>query len=386
MSQALRVLYADDSVTIRRLLAEVLSNDSSLEVCRAACDGREAVTQFSLVHPDVVLLDVEMPVMDGIEAAIAIRQLDSQVPIIMFNSMTTRGGEGMLDALSNGATDYVLKPSHTGHLRDAVTHIRDILIPRIKHWGRSFQDNRLTVGSSTTAKTTLPVSRRPLVGARRGPITSTEWSIERAAPNATAPVDIVAIGVSTGGPSALAEVLRRLPKTFPVPILIAQHMPPKFTGLLASQLDQVCPLDVQECQDGAIIEPGQVWIACGGHHMVVEKRGNHHHVRTNHGPPENSCSPSADVLFRSVANTYRENALAVVMTGMGQDGLQGCRLIHERGGHVMAQDQASSVVWGMPRVVAEAGLADHVLPVNRIADELVRMSQVGRSARASVCS
>ncbi len=365
-------MLADDSVTVRRLLSETLSADGSLEVCFAARDGREAVSQFSLVHPDVVLLDVEMPVMDGIEATTAIRRLDPRVPILMFSSLTTRGGEATLDALSAGANDYVTKPTRVGHLQDAVAHIRNVLIPMIKHWGKWYRDERRT---AATVPASPRLERVPPVSLRREP-----FSVgPRAAARANSQVEVIAIGVSTGGPNALAEVLKSIPKQFPVPILIAQHMPPLFTGLLADRLNHVCPLSVREALDGAALEPGQVWIAPGDRHLVVERQGLNLRVRLNHNPPVNSCRPSADVLFRSVAETFGDAAVAVVLTGMGQDGMEGCRSIRLQGGKVLVQDQATSVVWGMPRVVADAGLADHVLPLDSIAAELTRMSQMGRS-------
>ena len=378
MTTPLRILLADDSVTVRRLLNETLSSDSMLEVCHAARDGQEALAQFPLVQPDVVVLDVEMPVMDGIETVIAIRKLNARVPIIMFSSLTTQGGEATLDALTHGATDYATKPSHVGHLQDAVDQIRKNLIPMIKHWGQWYQDQR----------------RAPSVGPtayhleRKLPVTLRRESLSAAPkPNVRGdkPVEIIAIGVSTGGPSALADVLKLIPKQFPIPIVIAQHMPPLFTGLLAERLNQICPLSVNEAHDNAELVSGQVWIAPGNQHLIVEKHGFHVRLRLNHGPLVNSCRPSVDVLFRSVAETIGGASIAVVLTGMGHDGLEGCRLIHGKGGKVIAQDQATSVVWGIPRAVAEAGLADQVLPLHSIAGELIRMSQVGRSAMASVC-
>lgn len=377
MTSPLRILLADDSVTIRRLLTETLSSDATLEVCHSARDGQEALNQFSLVRPDVVVLDVEMPVMDGIEAVVAIRKLNLQVPIIMFSSLTTRGGDATLEALSHGATDYSTKPAHVGHLNDAINQIRNDLIPKIKHWGSWYQDQcRLPV----TNPTTLHIERKPPVTLRREPITSNPTSTIRS----ERPLEIVGIGVSTGGPSALADVLKRIPKHFPIPIVITQHMPPLFTGLLAERLNQICPLSVHEAQEGATLEQGKVLVAPGNQHLVVERNGFQLRVHLDHGPQVNSCRPSVDVMFRSIAEKIGGTSVAVVLTGMGHDGLEGCRFIRSKGGKIVVQDQATSVVWGMPRAVAEAGLADHVLPLNHIADELIRLSQVGRSGVPSV--
>lgn len=369
MTQPLRILIADDSVTVRRLLTETLSNEPNLEVCHAARDGREAVTQFSLVQPDVVVLDVEMPVMDGIEAVLEIRKFDSRVPIIMFSSATTRGGEATLDALTAGATDYVTKPTRVGHLQEAVAHIRNDLIPMIKHWGKWHHEQRR---NSKAAPANIRLDRQPEVTLRRESVLAGPRAVARA----NSKPEVIAIGVSTGGPNALADVLKLIPKQFPIPILIAQHMPPLFTGLLADRLNRVCPLSVCEAQDGRDLLPGQVWVAPGDRHLVVERQGLSLRVRLNHNPPENSCRPSADVLFRSVAETFTSGAVAVVLTGMGQDGLEGCRSIRNKGGKVIVQDQATSVVWGMPRAVAEAGLADRILPLDHIASELTRITQM----------
>lgn len=376
MSPPIRVLLADDSVAVRRLLAETLSSDPELEVCCAARDGQEAVTQFSQLQPDVVLLDLEMPVMDGIEAVVAIRKLNARVPLIMFSAYTREASEATIDALSSGATDFVTKPKMVGHVQNAVTHIREHLVTKIKVWGRWYREQRTNPAAPVP---TIALARAPL-GVRPEP--SPPRAASASAKRATAP-EVVAIGVSTGGPNALAEVLKRLPPVFPLPILIAQHMPVMFTKLLADRLDQVCPFHVREAVDGTPLEPGQVWIAPGDTHLVVEKQGFRKVLKLNHGPHENSCRPSADVLFRSVAAAYGESAIAVVMTGMGQDGKVGCQHIRYRGGTVLAQDQATSVVWGMPKAVIEAGLANRVVPLPAIAEELCRLSMCRSSPVAA---
>jgi two-component system chemotaxis response regulator CheB len=197
-------------------------------------------------------------------------------------------------------------------------------------------------------------------------------------PRNIARIDIVAIGISTGGPNALAALLPALPGDFPVPVVIVQHMPPVFTRLLAERLASKSKIDVKEGCAGAVLEPGCAWIAPGDYHMTVRVDGNHVLLGTHQGPPENSCRPAADVLLRSVAEVYRPHALAVVMTGMGQDGLRGCERIYELGGQVLAQDEASSVVWGMPAFVAKAGLADKVLSLNELGPEITRRALMGR--------
>jgi two-component system, chemotaxis family, protein-glutamate methylesterase/glutaminase len=192
------------------------------------------------------------------------------------------------------------------------------------------------------------------------------------------PVQVVAIGVSTGGPNALADVVGRLPADFPVPLVIVQHMPPMFTRLLAERMSAQFPIRVQEGSSGSVLQPGQAWIAPGDHHMIVVRDGLHARLLLHQDPPENSCRPAVDVLFRSVAKTFGPHSLAVILTGMGQDGLRGCEAVREAGGQILAQDEATSVVWGMPGAVARAGLADRVLPLSRIADEILSRVQPKR--------
>ncbi len=360
-----RVLLADDSVTVRRLLSDTLAADPTIEVVAAARDGQEAVVKFPQYKPDVVVLDVEMPVMDGIEAVVAIRKLDPRVPIVMFSSLTMKGGQATFDALSHGATDYVTKPSQSQNMLDAINHIRSELIPKIKHLG---QRSRPAVGG-------INLQRGSASGSHSQPHFSDLPMTSLAADK----FDVIAVGVSTGGPNALADMLKHIPKTFSVPILIAQHMPAMFTSLLAERLDQVCPLTVREATDGAQVEPGQVWIAPGDQHMLVERQGLKTVLQLNREQSENSCRPSVDVLFRSVATTYHQRALAIVLTGMGSDGKRGCQMIRDGGGKVIVQDEATSVVWGMPGSVAEAGLANAILPLPEIAQQLSRLSLVGRS-------
>jgi two-component system chemotaxis response regulator CheB len=356
---AIRILLADDAVTLRRIMGDVLATDPELKVCLAAKNGREAVTCYPELQPDVVLLDVEMPVMDGIEAAAAIRALDSRVPIIMFSTLTSNGAEATLDALTNGATDYIQKPTNCGHLTEVLGYLQRELIPKIKQWGRWFQGHRRRVAR--------PVAESP--GALRAATS------ESPAPRARPVIEMAAIGVSTGGPNALAELLKGIPAGFPVPILIVQHMPVMFTRLLAERLDQLCPLTVREAVEGTLVHQGDVWIAPGDYHMELQRVGRSLRLHMHQAPPENSCRPSVDVLFRSVASLYRDQALATILTGMGHDGRQGCHRIKELGGQVLAQDEASSVVWGMPGAVVKAGLADRVLPLNQIAAEMTRLTR-----------
>jgi two-component system chemotaxis response regulator CheB len=347
-----RVLIVDDAVVIRRMLTDVLAEDPAIEVVGAAANGHIALAKLPQVNPDLVVLDVEMPEMDGLETLKAIRAVRPALPVIMFSTLTSRGAQTTLDALALGATDYITKPANVGSVVLACQRVREELVPRIK------------------ALCARPV--RPPASAAPPP--------RAAADGVPGEIDAVVIGVSTGGPNALAAIMPRIPGDFPVPILIVQHMPPLFTRFLADRLGNLGQLTVQEGRPGARVEPGSVWIAPGDWHMTVERSSDGVVLRTDQGPQENSCRPAADVLFRSVADVYGGRVLGVVLTGMGQDGCRGSERIREAGGQILAQDEATSVVWGMPGYVAQAGLASRVLPLDQIAPEIVR--RVGRRAPA----
>ncbi len=348
----IRILVVDDSVVIRRLLSDTLSADPTLEVVGVAGDGRIALAKIPVVKPDLVTLDIEMPVMDGLQALAELHKLHPKLPVIMFSTLTERGAAATLDALALGASDYVSKPKNAGNPEAAIEHICSELIPKIK-----------ALCGCTPRKVV------PQTGARPAP--------KRRSPS-TARIEIVAIGTSTGGPNALAAVLPKLRGDFPVPIVVVQHMPPLFTRLLADRLASQSAIAVHEGASGVKLSPSQAWIAPGDFHMKVSRLGLSRRLSLNQEPPENSCRPAVDVLFRSVAASCGANVLGVVMTGMGADGLLGARAICDAGGEVIVQDEASSVVWGMPGLVHASGLADAVYPLNRLAAEIER--RVHRSA------
>ncbi len=354
----IRVLIVDDAVVFRRLVAEELAADPGLEVVGTAPNGKIALAKLSQVTPDLVILDVEMPEMDGLETLRAIRKTHPRLPVVMFSALTERGAGATLDALALGATGYFAKPSATG--ADAsLGVIRTHLIPEIK---------------AICGAAARPGPKEP------SPARSGSHGPAAAGGRGTPPgrVEVVALATSTGGPNALGEVFAALPDDLPVPIVLVQHMPPTFTQLLAERLSTRGPVAVAEGREGEPLRPGRAWIAPGDHHMIVARDGEAVRLAVHQDPPENSCRPAADVLFRSVARAYGPHALAVVMTGMGQDGLRGCEAIKEAGGQVLAQDEASSVVWGMPGFVARAGLADRVLPLGQLAAEIVRRVRAGR--------
>jgi two-component system, chemotaxis family, protein-glutamate methylesterase/glutaminase len=345
----IRILVIDDSVVIRKLLCEILQADPELEVAGTASDGKIGLSRIGQLHPDLVTLDVEMPVMNGLETLVEIRKLYPKLPVVMFSTLTERGAEATLDALSLGASDYATKPLHASGPAAATAAIQAELLPKIK---------ALCVRAARAVTTSAAV---PTVHATPPPRRHVSRRIE-----------IVAIGTSTCGPNALAEVLPRIPKDFPVPIVLVQHMPPVFTRLLADRLAANSEIAVREGIAGAIVSPGNAWIAPGDFHMVLKRAAVGSRLELNQDPPENSCRPAVDVLFRSVADLYGAAALAVVMTGMGSDGAKGARQIRDRGGEVIIQDEASSVVWGMPGLVHASGQADGVYPLDQLGHEITR--------------
>jgi len=350
----IRVLIVDDAVVIRRLVGDVLAADPDIEVVGTAANGRIGLQKITQCNPDVVTMDVEMPDMDGISTLREIRKTWLKLPVIMFSTLTERGAAATLDALQAGASDYVTKPANVGSVTAGLEAVRRDLVPKIK---------------ALAGRPVAPVASAGAVTLSRPPAS---LFAPPAPAGSAGPVNVVAIGVSTGGPNALAALLPALPASLPVPIVIVQHMPPMFTRLLAERLATQCAIKIAEGRPGVLLEPGHAYIAPGDFHMTLQKRGTAMELAVNQEPPENSCRPAVDVLFRSVVAQYGSGTLGVILTGMGQDGLRGCELIREAGGQIVIQDEATSVVWGMPGFVARAGLADRVLPLNMIAGELVR--------------
>jgi two-component system, chemotaxis family, protein-glutamate methylesterase/glutaminase len=357
-----RVLVVDDSVAMRRIISDVISGDAELEVAGYAANGQIALSLLEQVSPDVVTLDIEMPVMDGLATLKSMRSKHCNVPVIMFSTLTERGAVATIDSLALGASDYVAKPTEVGSFAVAREQIREALLPKIK----ALCCNR--VAGDGAAR---PVIRR----------TPTQHKVAER-------IDVVAIGCSTGGPNALAQLLPNLPHDFAVPVLIVQHMPPAFTHFLAQRLTSFCRLPVEEAAGGELLSPGTIWVAPGGSHMSVRCERTARRLEITHGPAENSCRPSVDVLFRSLVPAYSSHVLAVVLTGMGQDGLRGCELLADAGAQILAQDEATSVVWGMPGFVSKAGLADAIVPLPEMADRILervaaRNSIIARPADVS---
>lgn len=358
MTGKLRVLIVDDAAIYRKVVAGVLAEFSDVEVVATAPNGRIALQKIEQYAPDLLLLDIEMPEMDGLQLLSRLRAAGSEVGAIILSGLTGRGAETTLACLELGAFDFVFKPVG-GTLEENAAVLRRELRSRLAAYARQREMRAILSGMAAIAGPRTPP---PEPGEEAGP------------------AEVVAVGVSTGGPKALAEMLPRLPADLPVPVLIVQHMPPVFTASLAQDLDHRCKLRVREARDGQEICAGEIVIAPGGRQMKVERDGGSVVVRITDDPPENSCRPSVDYLFRSVANVYGGRAIAVIMTGMGNDGAAGCRLLKARGAPVVAQDQATCVVYGMPRQPIEDGTANVAAPLNRLAAEIARLAGRGRCA------
>lgn len=344
-----RVLVVDDSVVVRKVLCEALAAGSEIEVAGSASSGATALAKIPQLKPDIVTLDIEMPGMNGLETLIQIRRLYPRLPVIMFSTLTERGAGTTLEALSLGASDYVTKPTNSASLAGAIDQVRRELAAKIlslTHRG----SERIAVAPAATHPVGISPARKKVAGQR---------------------VDILAIGVSTGGPNALAELIPRLPADFPVPVVIVQHMPPLFTRLLADRLNDKSDIHVQEAEAGKKLEPGTVWVARGDYHLTVVRAGMHAVLGLNQDATENSCRPAVDVLFRSVAKVYGANVLGVVLTGMGSDGARGAAQIRQAGGEIFVQDEASSVVWGMPGAIVNSGGADKICPLLEMSREII---------------
>jgi two-component system chemotaxis response regulator CheB len=376
------VLVVDDSVVVRRLIVDALGGAEDIEVVGTASNGLLAQAKIDQLKPDVITMDIEMPQMDGIAAVKELRKRHKTTPVIMFSTLSAAGATATLEALAAGATDYVTKPSNVGSVAESIAAVRGELVPKIHALGG--RRRPVTRPGPPAPVAGRPVPGRPGLSAGRpgaGPA-ATGGAPAKPARRGTpgGRIDLLAIGCSTGGPDALTKVLQGLPADFPVPIVVTQHMPPVFTKMFAERLDRSTPLRVVEAGDGMELTAGWAYIAPGDQHLVLNRRGTATLTQLSGAPPENSCRPAVDVMFRSVASLYGASAYAVVLTGMGHDGRGGAKVLRDGGAEILAQDEASSVVWGMPGAVVGAGLADEVLPLDRIAPFLVNRIKSSRSA------
>ncbi|MDO5698893.1 MAG: chemotaxis response regulator protein-glutamate methylesterase [Dermatophilus congolensis] len=381
----IKVLVTDDSVVLRRLITDVLAADSDIEVVGTAVNGKNALDKIPLLKPDIMTLDVEMPVMDGLQTLVELRKRDKKIPIIMFSTLTARGAGATLDALERGASDYVTKPANVGSISESMEAVRSELIPKIKsltgHAPKLPPRPRPAFGGARPGSPTTP--QRGIFGGSASAPAAGTGSVVTPHRAPTGRVDIVAIGVSTGGPDALTKVISSLPGNLPVPIVVTQHMPPVFTELFAQRLNSRSQLRVVEAKPHESVEPGKVLIAPGDWHMRLHKVAGGAVAELDQGPPENYCRPAVDPMFRSVVEVYGGNVLAVIMTGMGHDGYKGAEPIIEAGGQLIVQDEPTSVVWGMPGAAVHAGLPLTQFPLDKLAEAITTRVHAGRGAAAA---
>ena len=372
--EKVRVLIVDDSAVMRKIIASALQKDSAIEVVGFASNGLQAIEAIKTYSPDVMTLDIEMPEMDGLTALREIRKTNKYLPIIMFSSLTHKGAQAAVMALTAGASDYVGKPATSaGSVDGAFKVLETELIPKIIGLAKRVKSRQARESSSAEVKLpSAPPIPRIVSGSTPEPIK------EKAAPTTSLqsiipvkPVQAICIGVSTGGPMALMQIFSQIATPLTVPIFIVQHMPPSFTALLAARLSAAGVMNVKEAEEGEIAVAGNGYIAPGGFHMTLERSGTKAIIHLNTEPPENSCRPAVDVLFRAAAEVYGGGVLAVMLTGMGYDGLKGSQAIAAKGGQIIAQDEATSVVWGMPGAVVQAGLANAILPIEKMSEEII---------------
>jgi two-component system chemotaxis response regulator CheB len=349
MGKTIQVLIVDDSAFMRKSLSMMLESDSEIKVIGTARDGREAIEKIRQLKPDIVTLDIEMPVMDGLTALKTIMK-EMPLPVLMVSSLTTEGAQATIDALALGAVDFI--PKELSYVSLDISKIREELIEKVKNIARSrslaFRLQRIR--SSTAHIMGEAPTKAPHISGK----------IERRNYRA------VALGVSTGGPMALLQIIPKVPANFPLGIAIVQHMPPKFTQSMASRLNSLSSVKVKEAEDGDALSPASVLIAPGGRHLIFEKTSGQIIARITDEPRETLYHPSADIMMSSIAEVINAPLIGVIMTGMGKDGLEGLKLIKQKEGYVVAQDEETCIVYGMPKAAVDEGVADAVVPLQNI--------------------
>lgn len=335
-----RVLIVDDSAIIRSLIERGLSSSPDIKIVGFASNGEQAITSMAVCDPDVVVLDIEMPVMDGITALPQIKKAKPDAHVIICSTLSDRGADISLKALSLGATDYILKPTGTQAIRDAAAFHEDL--------------TRIVLGLGKNTKAAIKADQKQ---------TDNLSLVKRTTPKP----QIVAIGSSTGGPNALIEFFKNC-GPLPVPVIVTQHMPAMFTSVLAKHIQDATGIHCCEAADYMKLEAGKIYIAPGGYHLLIEKSVDSVVAKLDDGILENFCKPAVDPMMRSVAKLYGANALAIILTGMGSDGLAGCQTLFNSGATIIAQDEVSSVVWGMPKAVASAGICSAILNLQQLAE------------------
>ena len=367
---SIRAMVVDDSAVIRGLVKRWLQEDPEIEVVAWAADGEAAEQQITDHKPDVLVLDIEMPKKDGITALPELLRLSPRTKVVMSSTLTTRNADIALKALSLGAADYIAKPTASGDLH-AADGFRRELVDKVRALGNSAR-MRGRIAARVVAKSNDGgVVNTRSTGGHYGSAPIVLRKPGRLVPG------IVCIGSSTGGPQALMKLFESIGGKIKQPILITQHMPATFTAILAQHLSRIDGVECAEATDKMKIEPGHVYLAPGDYHMVVEGNPAGNILRLNQEPQENFCRPSVDPMLRSVVEAYREKILTVILTGMGHDGLKGGQTVVDQGGTLIAQDEGSSVVWGMPGAVATGGLCSAVLPIDEMGQAIIRLSNGG---------
>ncbi|MDR0495112.1 MAG: chemotaxis response regulator protein-glutamate methylesterase [Treponema sp.] len=375
VSDEIGVLIVDDSALMRNLIGHMIDDTPGLKVADKAMNGRFALDKISRVNPDVIVLDLEMPEMNGIEFLKERKKLGIGIPVVILSSVARRGAEITMEALSLGASDFIQKPS--GSESEDIQAVKTTLVGMLFGYGGAY---RKTQGKKVLSPSEY--APKPMQQQASHTDIFRPAAVEPAKPptqlRKPANTEIIAIGISTGGPDALRVVFSQLDADLKVPIVVVQHMPPGFTNEFAKSLDRICPLDVKEAEDGDAIQPGRILIAQGNKHMEVEKKSFNQVVRLSETPQVSGHRPSADVLFASVAMTYQNHSLGVIMTGMGRDGAQQLGTIYKEGGMTLGQDEASAVVYGMPRVAHELG---HVMEQVSLQKMARRICDVAKTPR-----
>jgi two-component system chemotaxis response regulator CheB len=369
----LRVLVVDDTIVYRKSVSDIVNEIPGVELAGVAHNGKIALDKIEILKPDLLTLDIEMPVMNGLELLAEIRRRNLDIGAIMLSTLTAEGSDMTMKALELGAFDFILKPQSSKNIVEGKREIKRLLLPIFDAYAKSRGAHNLFRSRTPVTPARTPFTRTTLGGPRA---TARPTPATSHMPVATRKMksEIVVIGISTGGPNALNQMLPRLPADINVPILIVQHMPPVFTKSLAASLDKKCKLQVKEAEDREPILPNVIYIAPGGKQMklVAATDGHNRLIKITDDPPENSCKPSADYLFRSVGDYYVGRTTAVIMTGMGSDGTKGLEVLKHKGSHVIAQDESSCVVYGMPKAPIERGYADVIVPLSKIADEILK--------------
>jgi len=351
----IRVLIVDDSALMRSLIGKIVENTPGLAVADKAMNGKFALQKLERVKPDIIVLDLEMPEMNGVEFLRERKRLNIDIPVIVLSSIAKEGARVTMECLELGASDFVTKPS--GSESANLASVANQLVEFLQAYGKRYQlKKHAGVAKSITASSIQPHTppirqERPIVPAQEAKPASGKVTQMQKPGN----IEIIAIGISTGGPNALREVFAELDPDLPQPIVVVQHMPPGFTHEFANSLNKICPLEVKEAQEGDLVKKGRILIAQGGKHLIVEKKPLSSIAHISDAAPQSGHKPSADVLFSSIAEQFHNHALGIIMTGMGKDGAASITRLYQEGSRTIGQDEASAVVYGMPRVAYEMG-------------------------------